>query len=247
MAFSDDHIHWERPFVSLNFDQHDPDGFQFYDSMHFPYESMWLGLVRTLDAKTGLMDFQLVSSRNGRTWERAAGRQVFLPTGPPGSFDGGNLDHAFSPPVRVGDELYIYYTGSELGHLGYGGWEGKPGSKSGIGLAKLRADGFISLDAGEEEGVLMTRPLEADGRVLHVNVDAAKGQLRAEVVDVAGNPIAGYTKEECVPLSGDKVDQVVAWNSHDDLSALPRGPFRLKFYLRNASLYSFRINGEAAP
>jgi hypothetical protein len=246
MAFSDDHIHWERPFVSLNFDEHDPDGFQFYDSMHFPYESMWLGLVRTLDAKTGLMDFQLVSSRDGRIWERAAGRQVFLPTGPQGSFDGGNLDHAFSPPVRVGDELYIYYTGSELGHLGYGGWEGKPDRKSGIGLARLRADGFVSLDADDDEGVLVTRPLNAEGRILHVNVDAVKGELRVELVGAAGNTIPGYSEDECISIRGDGVDHVVAWKTRAELPALTGGPYRLKFYLQQASLYSFRISDEGS-
>ncbi len=47
-----------------------------------------------------------------------------------------------------------------------------------LGLGRLRLDGFVSLDAGAEEGVAVTRPLRFEGgRALQVNADAAQGSL----------------------------------------------------------------------
>jgi hypothetical protein len=50
----------------------------------------------------------------------------------------------------------------------------------------LRRDGFASMDAGEEGGVLTTRPVRFRGKHLFVNLDAPSGELRAEVLDADG-------------------------------------------------------------
>ena len=51
------------------------------------------------------------------------------------------------------------------------------------GLATLRRDGFASLDAGDEEGTITTRPVMFTGKHLFVNVDAPRGELRVEILD----------------------------------------------------------------
>ena len=56
-----------------------------------------------------------------------------------------------------------------------------------ICLAVLRRDGFISLDAGEQEGTIQTEPFKLSGTKLHVNVDAPKGELRVELLNGDGN------------------------------------------------------------
>ena len=56
-------------------------------------------------------------------------------------------------------------------------------SKAHTGLATLRLDGFASINAGAEEGRLLTRPLGFTGRHLHVNaVVAPDGELRVGFV-----------------------------------------------------------------
>ncbi len=57
-----------------------------------------------------------------------------------------------------------------------------------MGVAKLRVDGFVSIDAGPRPGRLRTRPLLFQGRELHVNVNAGQGSLQAELYEARRVP-----------------------------------------------------------
>jgi hypothetical protein len=95
--------------------------------------------------------------------------------------------------------------------------------------------------------VVETVLLAASGERLEVNADAAPhavaftsgGSLEVEVLSVAGEPLAGYTREECVPFQEDEVRHRVRWQSRDRLPV--KQPFRLRFYLQDAAPYSYRI------
>ncbi len=54
---------------------------------------------------------------------------------------------------------------------------GKDRDAGAVCLAVLRRDGFISLDAGEEPGTLLTKPFVLGGTTLHVNADAKSGEV----------------------------------------------------------------------
>ena len=95
------------------------------------------------------------------------------------------------------------------------------------------------MDAGEAEGELVTNPLRFEDPGLFLNADAAHGQIRVEVLDEAGKAIPGFGKRDCVALERDAIRARVHWNSAADLSALRGKSIRLKFYIRQASLYSF--------
>ena len=103
---SDDLIHWSPPRMTMQADQLDHPNDQLYYPYNFCYGSMWLGLLRVFHQKVGWKqtDVQLVTSRDGRTWSRACGRQAFITLGDPNSWD---ADYNAPPtsPVRVGDEL----------------------------------------------------------------------------------------------------------------------------------------------
>jgi hypothetical protein len=88
-------------------------------------------------------------------------------------------------PLRVNDELWFYYTGYDELHdlLPY---------HSAIGLAKLRKDGFASLDADECPGEILTKPFSGTGGVMQVNFDSRGGRLLVEVLDAEGRVIPGY-------------------------------------------------------
>ncbi len=86
--------------------------------------------------------------------------------GSEGSWDEHMITTA-APPIRVGDELYIYYSGSASHHdwWAFGKQEldtpeAEPDyrARHGLGLATIRADGFVSLDAGIREGAICTKP-----------------------------------------------------------------------------------------
>jgi len=233
LAESEDFVNWPEPKLILHADEQDPEDVELYSMEGWPYESLWLGYVRTFHAKTTYnVDTQLVYSRNGVDWSRTPGRPVFLPNGPEGAWDRGYHTMSNNPPLRMGDELWIYYgstnnTKKERPYVG------------GVGIAKLRVDGFASVDAGEEEGVLTTRPLVLKGTRLCVNADARGGQMTVEVVGTDGRASPGYEGEACRAITGDVPRQVVEWQERGDLDAVRDRPVVLRFRLRKARLYSF--------
>ena len=106
---------------------------------------------------------------------------------------------------------------------------------SALALARLRRDGFVSLDA-DKQGTAVTRALVLSGERLHVNVDASAGRLRAELLDADTlHPLDGFTLEDCRPVTGDQLGTAVTWSA-----PIPQGrPVRIHFELNKASLYSF--------
>ena len=140
----------------------------------------------------------------------------------------------------VGDKLYFYFSARA----------GIKGSKASgactTGLAILRRDGFASMDAGETEGTLTTRPVQFNGKHLFVNLDAKQGELRVEAIDAQGKPIAPFTKENCEPLATDATLAAVRWRGAEDLSALAGKPVSLRFHLTNGRLYSFWVSPDVS-
>jgi hypothetical protein len=207
----------------------------FYGLCGFAYESMYLGFLwifRITDGNNdGRIFVELVSSRDGEHWTRQEPpRPPILPLGPHDAWDSGMVFTTNHPLVENG-VIKLYYGGFNVTHAVDGG-------AAAIGLATLRKDGFVSLDAGNTEGSITTKKLTGCRGPLRLNYSAPGGSIRVEVLDVNGAPLPGYGREECVPLSGDHVDQQVTWSKTDQLPDRSE-PFRIRFLLRNASLYSF--------
>lgn len=76
-----------------------------------------------------------------------------------------------------------------------------------------------------------------------MNADvAAGGEIRVEVVDAGSlDPLPGRSANECQVLHGDQLARAVEWNGAGDPSP-GETSVRLRFYLRNASLYSFWLS-----
>ncbi|MCK5527668.1 MAG: hypothetical protein KAJ05_11005 [Candidatus Latescibacteria bacterium] len=233
---SDDFIHWTTPRVLFLPLEDDEPGLQFYSSNGWNYESMYLGLLRCYRfGSTHQVYFQLVSSRDGIHWERAADRRPFIPNGSQGAVDGGYHSDFSNPPIRMGDELWFYYGSTQFGknvrpYIG------------GICLAKLRVDGFASMEGGVRTGSLVTRPLDFSGKTVTINVaPRTGGSVVVEALDRHGGAIAGFGSQDALPVTGDGISVSVRWRDPADLAALQGRTVRLKFYLTNAGLYSFAI------
>ncbi len=111
-----------------------------------------------------------------------------------------------------------------------------------IGLAKLRRDGFVSLNAGDKPGTVVTRPLTFEPGTLHVNAGIADGgYLKAELRDAAGTVIRPYSLADCHPVTGDVMKAAVKWGGASELMRPQDQSLRLVFQLKNAKLYSFWI------
>jgi hypothetical protein len=133
-------------------------------------------------------------------------------------------------PGREG-ELSVYAT--EAYYAG-------PGSR--VRRFTFRADGFVSVHAGEAEGQMETYPLSFAGDKLLLNYAAAPGgSVCVEIQDADGKPLPGFTREDCEPLSGDSIDQQVRWKSGASVGSLAGKPVRLRFVIQNADVYAMQF------
>lgn len=114
---------------------------------------------------------------------------------------------------------------------------------TGIRRYALRMDGFVSVNAPRSGGELLTRPLQFSGGNLALNFDtSAAGSIRVEIQDAGGNPIEGYSLDNCPPIFGDSIRHIVRWRDRGgDLRQLQGRPVRLRFVLRDADLYSMQF------
>ena len=240
-SVSDDFIHWTDPKDVLVPDDHDPPALEFYGMPVFEYEGHYLGQLFVCHWRTeeptqrnfGTIDIQLSSSRDGIDFERSGDRKPFIPNGPPGSIDAGEIWTA-REPVVMGDELWFYYCAGGEEH-------GVTGRSGPICLAKLRLDGFVSVDAGDETGSLVTKPFRCDGGPLTINAAARGGMVGVAVLDEDGIQHQGYSSQECALFDGDSICHRVTWTDRLSLEELKGKNIRLKFYLRDAKLYAFTV------
>ncbi len=242
-ALSRDFVHWTDYRPILGADGEDPlNRDQFYNMEVLAYDGLRLGLMTVFsdDPEYCRGAVQLTYSRDGRHWLRAGDRRVFLPLSQsPGDFDWGSI-YPLQAPLPVGDEIWIYYTGFGVDH----NHQLPPGVSrvtNGIGLAKLRLDGFVSLQAGTDEGSLTTRPFTFEGERLTINAAAPRGRVQVEILGSDGLPLKGYGKADCLMERFDQTRRVVRWNGREDLGHLQGQVIQLKFTLQQAQLYSFRF------
>ena len=263
ISYSDDFVHWSKPRICLVPDDHDDRSVNLYNMSGFVYEGMYIGLLEVYyssddhPSMARMSDVQLISSRDGEYWWRAGDRKSFLsPSGRAGDWDAYMLHIQSKPPILCGDELWFYYGGRAHHHVP-SNCAAYPEDRSaaGVGLSTLRRDGFVSYDAGPEEGTLTTKPILFErGDALHINADV-RGELRAELISIeemeaprsepawrlrTGQPIDGFTRSDCRPLTGDTLDGILGW-SGGDIGRFQGKLIGLRFYLNEASLYSFWI------
>jgi hypothetical protein len=215
----------------------------------FFYENLYLGFLWVFDRPqssknvTQIADTELVFSRDGVKWERAFPNNFFLPRGEAGTWDREGVTPV--APVVYKDKIWIYYSGWNYPYGGAAlkpiqeGWiEDGQRMQCAIGLATLRLDGFVSLDAGQELGVLTTKALQVSGSLI-VNADI-RGELRVEILDDRGQPIPGFSAKECEPIRSDSIRHVVRWKGKSAAALTLRDrPAKLRFTIRNGSLFSF--------
>jgi hypothetical protein len=238
---SADFVTWTEPEPVLQPGPSDP-GREFKGLAAFLYEDLYLGWLWVFD-RNQTAEAELVSSRDGKAWRRATPGRSYFPRGVPGEWD-SEMILVVAPVVRD-DKIWIYYSGWNTPYTADAqekvvrGWvENGRRYQWAIGLATLRLDGFVSLDAGNSTGTLLTRPFELDGGTLAVNARVS-GELRVEVL-AGDRPLPGYAMGDCLPLRGDGVRQPVRWKEHAGLDGLRGRTVQLRFTMRNGSLYAFR-------
>lgn len=134
--------------------------------------------------------------------------------------------------IEVGDEWWLYYAGSDGPH------ESRERT-TGIGLATMRKEGFVSLHGAPGGGVVCTKKLLWPGGGLFVNVDAGAGEMRVCVSDESRQVLPGFAFEDGEAFQGDSVAHEVKWGGRS-LDEWKGRVVRVEFHLSNAHLYTFR-------
>ncbi len=202
--------------------------YPFVDDAYFIFTAAY---YHTTDA----LDIQLATSRDGIHFTRW--QEPFVRLGPDGAFDSMMLYMGVGVlPIR--DELRLYYTGYDQPHDKVSGEEYCPT----IGSAHLRLDGFVSQDAGGQQGWMTTLPFTLEGNHLEVNMDgSARGWLKVEILDEGMQPLKGFTEAEADRLGGSSTTQTVTWAGKRDLSGLKGQTVRLRFVGQSMKLYAFQL------
>jgi hypothetical protein len=220
----------------------------FYGPGVFPYENIYIALIPVFyhwrgsahEAWPNTSDIQLAFSRDGRHFIRPGDRQPFLRPGPDGTWDSKWI-YPVLRPVRIGDQLWIYYFGTNRDHASRLDPQASV-SETAISRAILRLDGFMAAVAGYSGGVLLTPPLRFQGRRMELNLDTgAGGYARVEILDESGQPVPGFTFHDADELNGNSVHLPVTWKGNPDLSSLESRPIRLHIRMRSAKLYAFQF------
>ena len=266
---SEDFIHWSPKVTVLNKTKLDaPFNTEFYGMGVLNYAGVYIGMLEAYHGETiepipddklwmDRQNVQLAFSRNGvawsrvgrsgairveeyhqeRNWEQEAEQATFIPYGEyRKDWDWGQVS-PYLVPLVVGDEIRIYYAGYAARH--WASYHGDNDKSSGIGLATLRLDGFVSVNAGIDAGTLTTKPLVFFGDTLEINANAEGGSLTVEALDAEGKVIEGFGVSDCTPISSNSVRHVVKWKDNTDCHLLQARPIKLRFHLKNAKLYAF--------
>jgi len=230
----------------------DLDGVDFYNQpvIKYPYaERSYVMPFSAFYHPPDLMEIQLAVSRDGIHWQRPGDRQPWLRM--PLDDEGIRRMYAAPAVVRDGNWLYHYHTEIPSYHS-----LAKPGSykmddipdyAGTVRRTALRLDGYMSVDAGNQESGFVTPPLVHRGKRLQLNVDtSASGYVRVELLNIYGNfplgyQIKGYTLDECERIIANSTHRTVSWGDKSDVSELAGKPIRMHVRLRNAKLYSFQF------
>jgi len=231
-------------------DGDEPDD-EYYGSTAWRYGSHWLGGLKVFHvngdhpwSSSGCAFLKLQTGRDGLHWKKVQFENedghagVFIANGGEGGNggrnDGGYLTEFTSPPLLINNELIFHYGASSMGKNHSNGVRMTGG---GVFRARLRLDGFVSVDGG----CLTTRQLLIPGRDLFVN---HSGPLGVELLDGAGECLAatridgddlGLTNP--VNFDGPSVAELLA-----DRTGAGRMVGRIRFSVdEGGSLYAFRF------
>lgn len=220
---SRDFLNWTEP---VDMQANEP-GEHLYTSCTHPYfraPHIYIALPTRFQPRAGAVtDIVFMAARPGSDRYHRHFREAFIRPGL-GPRGWGNRANYITLNV-------VPTSGTEMSMFMYGGAH-----------YVMRLDGFVSVNAGYEEGEFVTRLLKFSGDVLELNCSTAgAGRIRVEILSDQGQPVPGFTLDDCDGIRGDAISETVSWQEKTDVSALAGRPVRLRFVMNEADVYSLRF------
>lgn len=218
-----------------------------YESLLIGFHQILKGPPNQIGDRAGLpklTELTVGYSRDGFHWHRPDRRSFLAARREPGSWEYGYVESSAGMCHIVGDELWFYYSA-------YAGDPDRDGSgftsgmyaNGAVGLAKLRRDGFASMQARFPGATVQTRTVRFSGKHLFVNAGTAGSNLRVAVLDERGEALEGWTEADCVPFNGNSTAAQITWRGKS-LDALRDRPVRFRFTMDRGDLYAFWVAAD---
>ena len=257
---TDDWRSFEGPVLLLQTDGQDDPLTDLYGMPVFPYEGWFIGLVWLYHGAAqfqgssaykftgGKVDCQLAYSLNGLGWQRTL-RETFIGNGDPGSPTAGCVYPSSLVMRPDTDDIWIYASACTHEH-GL-----TPRGSGSIVAYRMRRDGFVHLQSRSGVGRIVTKPMYWRGGELRLNVQGLGPGARADpsgnflltcgarvqiAAGIRGQPIEGYTFDECRAYAGDSLQWRPTWRSGRKLDQLKGQIIQVGIELNNARLYAIR-------
>ena len=210
----------------------------------------------------GPMEIRIATSRDGGfTWDRTVSREAWVPHGT--EQDSYNrCVITYSSPVRMGDEDWFYCNVISGDHASGSGYYHDRHILHQGALYVQKHTRYVSLTAGNTPQFLITKPVKVTGKILQLNVDASRGEVRVGIgIDktiVIFDTVAtlpnymvrdrqgrthleeGFQIKQCEPIREDSIEHAVKWKEAS-LESLLGKTVRLYIMVQDADLYGFRF------
>ncbi len=250
---SKDFIHWTDAELALTPDDLDAPSVEFHTSPVFYYNRRYFCLNQILNRGVGggVINIELMVSRDGYAWDRPFRKEFFLPRGEAGQFDSGSV-FTNSTPVVLDNEIRFYFGGYGSGATG----GDDENMQSGIGFATIQRDRFAGIrPMAKSDQATLRKPLEHIGQVtlkpvdlsnvknISLNADASNGSIRVELLNSRGRRIRGFSADDCEPVKGDSLAHRVAWKGKAPAD-LPHTEYMIRIHLDNATVYAISLDSH---
>ena len=240
---------WSEPEVIFHPDPLDPPMCEFYGIVVLPYRGIYVGILWMFETDPfdqwrhkleGKIYGELVYSYDGLRFQRSL-RQPFIGLNEPGEYGGGGI-YPCSMVVDHEGQIRIYSGATKGEHFQARTLSRDEPDYAAILLHRLRQDGFVYLESMAGAGYLTTRWVRLHDERLLLNVQAPYGEVRVQLSDIEGQPLPGYTFDQCQPFRGDSTAWQPQWQNQAGLAEHVGTPLRIDVRLYHARLYA--IHGD---
>ena len=213
-----------------NYDGDHPDNYQLYTNGIFVYDRaphLTLGMpTRYLGDSTGHeVAPYFIASRDGinfKFWD-----DKLIENSAELDRDGNRSNYSLTGIVRTSETEYSMFAS-----------RGFKDSVCVFDRFSFRVDGFVAAVGDADGKQVVTTPITFSGNSLVLNFKAPNGTVRAQLTDIDGNVIEGFSFADCTALTGDSIEQELKFSG--DLSTINQ-PVKIAFELTNAELYSYKF------